>query len=72
LKDWVATNPLVIPNLKQLDELEPWVAFPGPNYASIRTTMMKAVEDVVMGGADAASTMQDAQLRASQMMPSHT
>jgi len=72
LKDWVAQNPLVLPNLKQLDDLEPWVGFPGPNYASIRTTMMKAVEAVVMGGADAASTMQDAQQRASQMMPSHS
>lgn len=71
LKDWVAQNPLVLPNLKQLDELEPWVGFPGPNYATIRTTMMKAVESVVMGGADAASTLQDAQARASQMMPRH-
>ena len=69
LKDWVAQNPLVLPNLKQLDELEPWVGFPGPNAATIRTTMMKAVETVVMGGADAASTLQDAQARASQMMP---
>jgi hypothetical protein len=47
------------------------VGFPGPNYATIRTTMMKAVESVVMGGADAASTLQDAQARASQMMPRH-
>jgi multiple sugar transport system substrate-binding protein len=69
LKDWVAQNPLVLPNLKQLDELEPWVGFPGPNYATIRTTMMKAVESVVMGGADAGTTLQDAQARASQMMP---
>jgi hypothetical protein len=31
--------------------------------------MMKAVETVVMGGSDAATTLQDAQARVSQMMP---
>ena len=67
--DWVAQNPLVLPNLRQLDRLDPWVGFPGANYASIRNTMMKAVEDVVMGGSPAAATMSDAQHRASQMMP---
>jgi multiple sugar transport system substrate-binding protein len=71
LKDWVAQNPLVLPNLKQLDNLEPWVGFPGPNYASIRQTMMTAVENIVMGGADPAATLHDAQQRASQMMPRH-
>jgi multiple sugar transport system substrate-binding protein len=71
LKDWVAANPLVQPNLKQLDKLEPWVAFPGPSYQNIRGTMMKAVEEVVLGGADARSTLADAQQRASQMMPRH-
>jgi hypothetical protein len=31
--------------------------------------MMKAVEEVVLGGADPTSTLTDAQQRASQMMP---
>ena len=69
LKDWVAANPLVQPNLKQLDKLEPWVAFPGPSYQNIRGTMMKAVEEVVLGGADPQATLTDAQQRAMQMMP---
>jgi multiple sugar transport system substrate-binding protein len=69
LKEWVAANPLVQPNLQQLDKLEPWVAFPGPNYQNIRGTMMKAVEEVVLGGADPQPTLTDAQQRASQMMP---
>jgi multiple sugar transport system substrate-binding protein len=69
LKDWVAENPLVLPNLQQLDRLDPWVGFPGANYASTRTTMMKALEDVVMGDADAESTLRDAQQRAAQMLP---
>ena len=68
LKSWVAQNPLVLPNLSQLDRLEPWVGFPGPNYASIRNTMMKAVEVVVMGGSPAGPTMTEAQQRASQML----
>ncbi len=45
LKDWVAANPLVTPNLKQLDSLEPWVAFPGPNYQNVRATIMTGVQD---------------------------
>ena len=69
LKDWIAQNPLVLPNLKQLDRQEPWVGFPGPNYATIRNTMMKAVEDVVLGGDPAGPTLGDAQQRAIQLMP---
>jgi multiple sugar transport system substrate-binding protein len=69
LKAWVAAHPLVQPNLKQLDSLEPWVAFPGPNYQNIRATMMKAVEEVVLGGADPQATLADAQQRAAQMLP---
>jgi hypothetical protein len=45
------------------------VAFPGPSYQNIRGTMMKAVEDVVLGVSNPTATLTDAQQRASQMMP---
>jgi multiple sugar transport system substrate-binding protein len=69
LKPWVEQNPLILPNLKQLDDLEPWAAFPGPNYQQMRDIMMKAVESVVYGGADPQRTMAEAQSRAAELMP---
>ncbi len=69
LKDWVAENPLVEPNLKQLEALEPWDSFPGPNYRQIMKTMMDAAELSVFGDADPAETMRAAQETAQSLMP---
>lgn len=69
LKAWARENPLVQPNLEQLDALEPWVAFPGPNYARARDIMMKAVEEVVYTGADPAATLKAAQDRVDPLLP---
>lgn len=69
LKGWAAENPLVQPNLQQLDALEPWVAFPGPNYARARDIMMKAVEEVVYTNADPAATLKAAQDRVDPLLP---
>lgn len=69
LKDWVASHPLVQPNLEQLDRLEPWDPMPGPNYRQIVKTMMDAVEMSVFGGADVAATLADAQANAQALMP---
>ena len=63
LKTWIQEHPLVQPNLEQLDALEPWIAFPGPNYARARDIMMKAVEEVVYAGADPVTTLKEAQDR---------
>ena len=69
LKDWVAKNPLVAPNLKQLEVLEPWDSFPGPNYKQISKTMMDAAEMSVFGDVDAATTLRAAQETAQSLMP---
>lgn len=60
---------LVEPNVAQLDRLEPWPSFPGPDYNQIRTLFMDAVSEVVFRGADPATTLQTAQDRASELMP---
>lgn len=69
LKDWVAKNPLVEPNLKQLEVLEPWDSFPGPNYRQISKTMMDAAEMSVFGDVDPAEALRQAQDTAQALMP---
>lgn len=69
LKDWIVENPQILPNLEQLEYLEPSVAFPGPNHVQIRDIYLKAQEEVLLFGADPAATMQAAQARAMELMP---
>jgi multiple sugar transport system substrate-binding protein len=69
LAPWVEENPLVLPNLEQLERLQPWVAFPGPNYRQIIQIMQDAVEASVFGDVDVAETMQAAEERATELMP---
>ncbi len=69
LKPWADTHPLVQPNLEQLKTLEPWVAFPGPNYRQEVDVMNKAVLQVVYNGASAESTLKGAQDRVQQLLP---
>ncbi len=64
LYDWVEANPLVKPNLQQLDDLQPWVSYPGDSYAQVDTVLATAIEDSVFYGKDVASTMTDAAERA--------
>jgi len=69
LQEWVSENPLVQPNLEQLDRLEPWVSMPGPNYQQIVTVLMGALEESVYGTGDPAAVLSAAQERASQLLP---
>ncbi|MFL4472878.1 extracellular solute-binding protein [Paeniglutamicibacter sp. MACA_103] len=59
---------LLTPNLEQLEAIEPWVAYPGKNYAQIATIMMDAVEQVAYQGADPTTTMADAEARAQKLV----
>ena len=69
LQGWVRENPLVLPNLEQLSRLEPWEAYPGPNYLQISRIFVAAVSEAVYGNADIATVMRDAQTRAQALMP---
>ncbi|WP_328396382.1 ABC transporter substrate-binding protein [Nocardia sp. NBC_00416] len=59
----------VRPNVAQLDRLEPWVSYPGPNYQQIRTLLSKATEEIVFRGADPQTTLSAAQTSAQALMP---
>lgn len=69
LYDWAQKNPLLAPNLAQLDRLQPWVSYPGNSYVQIDDILGKAVENVVYYGKDAKTTMADAQKRAQDLIP---
>lgn len=69
LAPYIRQNPMVQPNIAQLENLTPWVSFPGPNYRQIETTIHNAWEQAIFGGADVAQTLSEAQARAQDLMP---
>jgi multiple sugar transport system substrate-binding protein len=70
LQPWVESNPLILPNLEQLESISPWVAMPGPSYKQIVAIMMNALETAVFGeNSDTESIMRDAQVRAQALIP---
>jgi multiple sugar transport system substrate-binding protein len=68
LAEWAASNPLVAPNLAQLDNLSPWVSYPGNSYVQVDDVLATAVEDSVFYGEDPAETMAQAQERAQALI----
>ncbi|MFT4028715.1 MAG: ABC transporter substrate-binding protein [Protaetiibacter sp.] len=68
LAEWAASNPLVAPNLAQLDDLEPWTSYPGDSYVQVDDILATAIEDSVFYGKDPASTLADAQKRAQALI----
>ncbi|WP_337104148.1 ABC transporter substrate-binding protein [Paenibacillus sp. YIM B09110] len=68
LKGWVEANPLVKPNLEQLDSLKPWVSYPGANWKQIETILNDSVSKAIVSDGDVASIMQDAQKRAQSLI----
>ncbi len=69
LQAWAKENPLIVPNIAQLDKMEPWVSIPGNNYLQIRDGMMDAVERSVYQGADPQSTLTAAEKQGAALMP---
>ncbi|OZC47903.1 ABC transporter substrate-binding protein [Rhodococcus sp. WWJCD1] len=69
LKKWAESNPLIEPNLTQLETMEPWVSMPGNDYLQIRDGMMDAVESIVYQDADPAATLTAAREQAATLLP---
>ncbi|MFI5606897.1 ABC transporter substrate-binding protein [Amycolatopsis sp. NPDC051903] len=68
LKAWAEKNPMIKPNVAQLQRIEPWVAFPGTNFQQIRDTMMDAVEKSVFQGADPQASLAAAQKQTAPLL----
>lgn len=69
LGEWTKANPLVRPNLAQLERLNQWVAYPGANYKQISRILVSAANEAVFGEGDVAKVMREAQERAQALMP---
>ncbi|HSW20731.1 MAG TPA: ABC transporter substrate-binding protein [Ramlibacter sp.] len=69
LGNWVAENPLILPNIEQLSLLQPWESIPGDNYKQIQKIEVQAVNEAVFGKGKVATVLQDAQKRAQALMP---
>lgn len=70
LAPFLRENPVVQPNIDQLESLVPWAPLPGPNYRQILTVMMNASEQAVFGPSDdIAPILADAQRRAQALVP---
>ena len=70
LAPFLRDNPVVQPNIDQLDSLVPWVPLPGPSYRQILTVMMNASEQAVFGPDDnIEAILADAQNRAQALVP---
>lgn len=68
LYDWAQENPLIQPNIEQLDRLQPWVSFPGNSYAQVDVLMAEAIEESVYYGGDAATALPEAASRAQELI----
>ncbi len=68
LADWAASNPLIEPNLDQLERMEPWLSYPGNSYVQVDDLLATAIEDVVYYGKPAESTMTEAAERAQELI----
>jgi multiple sugar transport system substrate-binding protein len=68
LYEWAQKNPLLAPNLAQLDRLQPWVSYPGNSYVQVDDILGKAVEAAVYYGKDPKETMADAAKRAQDLI----
>lgn len=68
LHEWAQANPLIQPNLDQLDQMQPWVSYPGNNFVQVDDILGTAIEEVVFYGKPAEATMTEAQKRAQELI----
>lgn len=68
LYDWAQANPLIQPNIEQLDRMQPWLSYPGNSYSQVDTLLAEAIEEAVFYGKSAADTLPDAAERAQALI----
>lgn len=68
LHEWFTENPLVKPNLDQLEVMEPWVSYPGNSYAQVDTLLANAIENSIFYGGDTDELMTGAARRAQSLI----
>jgi multiple sugar transport system substrate-binding protein len=69
LKTWAEENPLVQPNLEQIEIVTPWQSYPGSNWQQIERILMDAMNKCLFTDANVRETLQAAQKQAQSLMP---
>lgn len=60
LKPFLETNPLMKPALDQMNDIIPWVNFPGTNGLQAEQALLDARDEILSGKTDAASALKNA------------
>jgi multiple sugar transport system substrate-binding protein len=60
---------LIMPNIRQLDQLEPSLSFPGQNHLQIRTLFLNTLQRVLFQNEDPQRAFTEAATRAQSLMP---
>jgi hypothetical protein len=58
-----------MPNIRQLDQLEPSLSFPGQNHLQIRTLFLNTLQRVLFQNEDPQRAFTEAATRAQSLMP---
>ena len=70
LKGWAEANPLIWPNLEQLEYVSQWESYPGTNWQQIELILMDALnKSIFSADTDVAETMALAAEQAQSLMP---
>ncbi len=68
LASWASNQQFVQPNIDQLNRVQPWLAYPGPNYATIMTDELNATTSIIFQNANVQSTMASLQSTAAGLL----
>jgi multiple sugar transport system substrate-binding protein len=68
LANWASSQAFVAPNIQQLLRVQPWQAYPGPNFATIMTDLLNATSSAIFDHANVQTTMAAAQSSAAGLL----
>ncbi len=68
LANWASSQAFVAPNIKQLLRVQPWLAYPGHNYATIMTDLLNATSSAIFDHVSVQTTMANAQASAAGLL----
>jgi multiple sugar transport system substrate-binding protein len=68
LKPFLDKDPRMLPTIKQLGNLQAWTSWPGKNAPQAVDVFMQGLANVVYGGKDAQTTMDEAAQRVNQFL----
>ena len=70
LKPFLDKEPRMLPTIRQLANLEPWLSWPGKNASQAIDIYTQAIMNVIYQGQDAQHTMDDAASRVDDLLSS--